>query len=221
MRRHDFSANEEHWSSLPCWLHRGRESISRGDIEALMWEMMEPFLRDRSMLKQHKCPLPWHPHRQRSKTGWRLKAPTRNLCTFLGAHVTKYGWRPMAAPWQNFPQKTFVLTHSITCPPTHAHTLDTNVYSHKCTPKFTTFSYAHTRIHTTGVLSNMYFLLYVQAHTQFVRPHITGIHSHMNTIQTYRLIGYILFHIYTYSRYPLLYLNIYIYEHICMSNLYV
>lgn len=43
----------------------------------------------------------------------------------------------------------------------------------------------------------------------------------MNTIQTYRLIGYILFHIYTYSRYPLLYLNIYIYEHICMSNLYV
>lgn len=67
----------------------------------------------------------------------------------------------------------------------------------------------------------MYFLLYVQAHTQFVRPHITGIHTHMNTIQTYRLIGYILFHIYTYSRYPLLYLNIYIYEHICMSNLYV
>lgn len=36
MRRHGFSANEEHWSSLPCWLHRGRECISRGDMEALM-----------------------------------------------------------------------------------------------------------------------------------------------------------------------------------------
>lgn len=155
-----FSANEEPWSNLQCWLHRGRECISRGDMKALMWEMTEPFLRGpRSRLEEHKCPLPWYPHPQRSRTGWMPKAPTRNL-HFLGCTCDQVWLKASSCPRQNFPQKTFVPTHFLTCPPAQAHTLGIHVHPHKCTTKLTTFSYAHVSIHThTSILSNMYSLL--------------------------------------------------------------